>query len=125
MYEEGAVELPQTQPAAGVEETPLRRARSARTWTRASEAVLETIIRACGISAILFVFGIFFFVLREGSGYLIHGLNIRQFLTSTEWYPTSQSNVRYGALALIVGTFSVTTVAMLIAVPFGIGAAVF
>ena len=27
-----------------------------------------------------------------------------QFLFSTEWYPTSASNVRYGTLALIVGT---------------------
>jgi phosphate transport system permease protein len=35
------------------------------------------------------------------------------------------SNVRYGVLALIVGTFSVTVLAMAIAVPFGLGAAVF
>jgi phosphate transport system permease protein len=33
--------------------------------------------------------------------------------------------VRYGALALIAGTASVTVLAMLIAVPFGIGAAIF
>jgi phosphate transport system permease protein len=33
--------------------------------------------------------------------------------------------VRYGALALIAGTASVTALAMLIAVPFGIGAAIF
>jgi phosphate transport system permease protein len=35
------------------------------------------------------------------------------------------SNVRYGVLALIIGSLSVTTLAMLIAVPFGLGAAVF
>ena len=46
-------------------------------------------------------------------------------LTSTEWFPTSHSNVRYGVLALIVGTFSVTTLAMVIAVPFGLGAAIY
>jgi phosphate transport system permease protein len=33
--------------------------------------------------------------------------------------------VRYGALALIAGTFSVTLLAMVIAVPFGLGAAIF
>jgi phosphate transport system permease protein len=83
------------------------------------------VIHVCGISAIIFIFGIFFFVFREGSGFLLHGLDVKEFFFSEEWYPTSQSNVRYGALALIAGTASVTVLAMLIAVPFGIGAAVF
>jgi phosphate transport system permease protein len=79
----------------------------------------------CGISAILFVFGIFFFVFREGSQLLFHGFNFREFFFSQEWYPSSQSHVRYGALALIAGTASVTVLAMALAVPFGIGAAIF
>jgi phosphate transport system permease protein len=89
------------------------------------EMALEWLIRACGFSAILFVFGIFFFVLREGAGLLFGDFKLTKFLFSTEWYPTSQSNVRYGVLALIAGTASVTTTAMLIAVPFGLGAAIF
>jgi phosphate transport system permease protein len=89
------------------------------------ETVLEWVIRLCGISAILFVFGIFFFVLREGVGLLFGGLDLTKFFFTIDWYPTSHSNVRYGVLALIVGTFSVTGLAMLIAVPFGLGAAVF
>ena len=94
-------------------------------WQRFSEPGIEMIIRLCGISSIVFVFGIFFFVFREGAGFLFKGLDVQQFFTSTEWYPTSQSNVRYGVLALIVGTFSVTGLAMVIAVPFGLGAAIF
>jgi phosphate transport system permease protein len=90
-----------------------------------TEHVLEWVIRLCGISAILFVFGIFFFVLREGVGLLFGDCSLWKFLSSTEWYPTSRSNVRYGVLSLIVGTLSVTTTAMLIAVPFGLGAAIF
>lgn len=89
------------------------------------ERGLEFLIRLCGVSAILFVFGIFFFVFREGAGILFGGLDVVEFLTSTEWYPTSHSNVRYGVLALIAGTFSVTVLAMLIAVPFGLGGAIF
>lgn len=89
------------------------------------ESAIETLIRLCGISAILFVFGIFFFVFREGSGFFLHGFDIREFFFSQEWYPTSQSRVRYGVLALIAGTASVTLLGMAIAVPFGIGAAVF
>lgn len=92
---------------------------------RLSEKGIELLIRLCGISAILFVFGIFFFVFKEGSGFFFSGFKPGEFLTSIEWYPTSQSNVRYGVLALIAGTASVTVLAMAIAVPFGIGAAVF
>jgi len=91
-----------------------------------SESLVEWLIRLCGVSAIVFVFGIFYFVFREGAGLLWSGrFSVVQFLTSIEWYPTSQSHVRYGALALIAGSFSVTLLAMAIAVPFGVGAAIY
>lgn len=90
-----------------------------------SEKLIERVIWLCGVSAIIFVFGIFIFVFREGAGFLLHGFKPLEFFTSPEWYPTSQSNVRYGALALIAGTFSVTVLAMAIAIPFGLGTAIF
>ncbi len=90
-----------------------------------SESIIDVYISICGISAIIFVFGIFFFVFKEGAGFLFGGLNLWEFLTSEEWYPTSLNNKRYGTFALILGTFSVTALAMLIAVPFGLGAAIF
>ncbi|MEI6782375.1 MAG: phosphate ABC transporter permease subunit PstC, partial [Verrucomicrobiota bacterium] len=51
--------------------------------------------------------------------------SLSQFLFSEQWYPTSEVHKRYGVLAMIVGTFSVTGLAMLIAVPFGLGAAIY
>ncbi len=96
-----------------------------RRWEILVETAIEALIRLCGVSAILFVFGIFFFVFREGAGFLFSGFNPLEFFTSPEWYPTSQSHVRYGVLALIAGTASVTALAMAIAVPFGVGAAIF
>ncbi len=90
-----------------------------------TEWLIESVIRLCGISAIVFVFGIFFFVFREGGSVLFQDFKFGEFFFSTSWYPSSPSNVRYGVLALIVGTFSVTALAMVIAVPFGIGAAIF
>src|SRR5574341_251489 len=90
-----------------------------------AEPIIEGLIRFCGISAILFVLGIFFFVFREGADFLIHKLNLKEFFTSIEWYQDSPSNKRYGVLALIAGTASVTVLAMAIAVPFGLGAAIF
>ena len=90
-----------------------------------AEPVIELIIRLCGISAIIFVFGIFFFVFREGASFFFTGLDMTEFLTSPEWFPSSVSNKRYGVLALAAGTASVTLLAMCIAVPFGIGAAIY
>lgn len=103
----------------------IRRVQQRRGFERLIESAIEIVIRLCGVSAIVFVFGIFFFVFREGAGFLFHGLNVREFFTSVEWYPTSQSHVRYGVLALMAGTASVTVLAMAIAVPFGIGAAIY
>ena len=88
------------------------------------ERLIEALIHLCGFSAIIFVFGIFFFVFREGAPFLSE-LKLGEFLFSIDWFPTSQTQAKYGVGALIVGTLSVTTLAMIIAVPFGLGAAVF
>ena len=92
---------------------------------RIKETAIESLIRLCGFSAIIFVFGIFYFVFREGAPLLFGKFDIGEFLTSTAWYPDSLANKRYGALALIAGTASVTILAMMMAVPFGLGAAVY
>jgi phosphate transport system permease protein len=88
------------------------------------EKLIETTIRLSGISAIVFVFAIFYFVFREGAP-LLAKLDVWKELGSSEWYPTSRSNVRYGVFALLIGSVTTTGVAMLLAVPFGIGAAIF
>lgn len=103
----------------------VREARRA-TWAVVGERLLTGIIYLCGISAIIFVLSIFIFVFKEAAPVLFGGkFSLSQFLFSTEWYPTSEVNKRYGVLAMIVGTFAVTGVAMVIAVPFGLGAAIY
>jgi phosphate transport system permease protein len=95
-------------------------------WARAGEKAFEALIRVSGVSAILFVLAIFFFVFREAVPVLAQeDFSLREFLFSQEWYPTSASRVRYGTFALTVGTLSVTALAMVIAVPFGLGAAIY
>jgi phosphate transport system permease protein len=95
-------------------------------WAVWGEKFLELLIRISGVSAIIFVLAIFFFVFREAVPVLFTGhFNILQFLFSTQWYPTSEVNVRYGTFALTIGSLSVTALAMLIAVPFGLGAAIY
>jgi phosphate transport system permease protein len=96
------------------------------TWAVWGEKAFEGLIRVSGISAIIFVAAIFFFVFREALPILFSDkFSLTEFLFSTEWYPTSSVNVRYGTLALTLGTLAVTALAMVIAVPFGLGAAVF
>ena len=77
-----------------------------------------------GISAIVFIIGIFVFVTKEGLGFVFGPLNLGEFFTSIAWRPTS-NNPTYGALALMVGTASVTGFAMLFSVPLSLGAALF
>lgn len=95
-------------------------------WVVLAERAFEELIRLCGISAILFVLGIFYFVFAKAAPVLFsEQFSLTGFLFSTQWYPTSEVNVRYGVLALIAGTASVTVLAMAIAVPFGLGAAIY
>jgi phosphate transport system permease protein len=105
--------------------TPVRRPERPR-WAVLGERVLEATIRLSGVSAILFVAAIFFFVLREALPVTVsEQFSLSEFLFSLEWYPTSARDVRYGTLGLTVGTLSVTALAMALAVPFGLGAAVY
>ena len=106
--------------------TPKRSLRRTLHWLAdASEPIVELAIRACGWSAILFVFAIFLFVFLEAAPMLFGKLNYVEFFTSANWRPDSEVRPQYGILALIAGTMSVTVLSMLLAVPLGLGAAVY
>jgi phosphate transport system permease protein len=90
-----------------------------------AEPLVEWTIRICGWSAIFFVFAIFFFVFREAAPALFGQLDLTEFFTSVYWRPDSRIRPQFGILALIAGTASVTVLAMVIAVPAGLAAAVF
>ncbi|MFN7919699.1 MAG: phosphate ABC transporter permease subunit PstC [Bryobacteraceae bacterium] len=99
---------------------------SRRLWNRAEETAAEALIRICGVSAVALVFGIFFFVFREGAGLVASGqFDLASFVAGREWQPVSARTPAYGTLPLTAGTVSVTLMAMLIAVPFGLGSAIF
>ncbi len=87
------------------------------TW---QEFVIPRLIKTSGYSAILFVILIFFFLLREGIPAL--GEVPLADLFSQRWYPIENY---FGILPLITGSLIVTIGAMIVALPFGIGTAVF
>lgn len=84
------------------------------------EFIITRLIQSSGYSAILFVALIFFFLLREGLPAL--GEVKISTLFSARWYPIEEY---FGVLPLISGSLIVTLGATLVAVPFGIGTAVF
>jgi phosphate transport system permease protein len=85
-----------------------------------SETLITAVVKTCGYSAIVFVILIFFFLLREGVPALAE-VKLSE-LFSTRWYPIEN---HFGILPLITGSIIVTVGAMLVAIPFGIGTAVF
>jgi phosphate transport system permease protein len=84
------------------------------------EFYINTIIKASGYSAIFFVGIIFYYLLSQGLPSLTE-VDLGTIF-GTRWYPIEGY---YGILPLISGSVVVTVGATLIAVPFGIGTAVF
>ena len=84
------------------------------------ERIINVLIILAGYSSILFVGLILVFLLREGLPAL-NDVPLKD-LFSSRWYPIENY---FGILPLISGSMLVTVGAILIAVPFGIGTAVF
>ncbi len=85
------------------------------------EYVITRLIKASGYSAIVFVALIFFFLLREGLPALAEVPLSALF--GARWYPIEGNN--FGIVPLLAGSLVVTLGAALIAIPFGIGMAVY
>jgi len=84
------------------------------------EYVITRAIKTSGYSAILFVGLIFLFLLKEGLPALAK-VPISNLL-STRWYPIEDF---FGILPLLTGSLIVTLGAGLIAIPLGLGSAIF
>lgn len=85
-----------------------------------SERLIEGIIYVAGISAILLIGLIFFFLLREGVPAFVHVAPGE--LLASRWYPIED---KFGLLPLIVGSLLVTLGSVIIAVPLGVLTAVY
>jgi phosphate transport system permease protein len=84
------------------------------------EFIITRAIKASGYSAIVFVTLIFYFLLREGLPALVEVKLSNLF--SARWYPIENY---FGILPLLTGSLIITVGAGLVAVPFGIGTAIF
>jgi phosphate transport system permease protein len=84
------------------------------------EFIIESLIRTAGISAIVFVALIVFFLIREGAPAFTRVPLSNLF--GSRWYPIF--NI-YGTLPLILGSLVVTVGAVVISLPLGLATAVF
>ncbi len=89
------------------------------------DKVVQVLVFIGGISAIVFIIGIFIFVTKEGLGFIFGPFDFAEFFGSPRWKPTSEYRQTFGILALVAGTASVTGLAMLVAIPFSLGAAIY
>ncbi|WP_332646797.1 phosphate ABC transporter permease subunit PstC [Lysinibacillus sp. 54212] len=87
------------------------------------KAIPMALFIAAAIS-VLTTFGIVFTLIFETFEFF-QRVSITDYLFGTEWLPFSGKEPLYGVLPLILGTLKVTLLAVLVAVPFGLGAAIF
>lgn len=90
-----------------------------------SDRTVTALIYLCGVSAIIFVFSIFYFIFREGHPFIWDVFDFKGFFLSENWRPTSLKEEQYGILALMAGSVGVAFIAMILAAPFGLGCAIF
>lgn len=93
---------------------------------RLGERAIEAFITFSGWSSILCMLAIFVFVLREALP-VLPKIDFVELFTSTRWIPAPAKGnpAHYGALGLITGTLATTLLGMALAVPAGLGAAVY
>ena len=88
---------------------------------RQGEIVIQGILFFCGFVSIFTTLGIVF-VLGEESINFFKEINLFDFLTGTKWIP----NVgKFGILPLITATLMSSTIAICVALPLGLGSAIY
>ena len=88
------------------------------------DKAVQALVFICGISAIIFIIGIFIFITKEGYGFVAR-MDWGEFFLTPYWFPSDEDAPEFGILALMAGTASVTGLAMVVAIPFSLGGAIF
>jgi phosphate transport system permease protein len=104
-------------PLQAAEPLDLRRRR------RPAEALIQGLLFVCGTVSILTTIGIVFVLGREA--WLFFGdeaVSFVEFVTSTTWVPSAG---QFGILPLVSATLLTSLIAMCVAVPLGLGAAIY
>src|SRR5687767_573515 len=90
---------------------------------RLSERLIAWFLGACAVVSIVTTAGIIWVLLRESWGFF-REVSLIEFLGDTQWTPLFDDK-HFGVWPLLSGTLLTTIIAVLVAVPFGLLAAVY
>lgn len=91
--------------------------------TMLKERIIEYFLISAAIVSVLTTFGILFSILFEA----IEFFNLKSFtyfITGTHWSPGT-ANSEFGAVAIFAGTFMITAIAIVVALPIGVFSAIY
>ncbi len=91
---------------------------------RTRENIYKWIFTVLAFSSLIFLLGIIVVLFVESIP-VFRSTGLFKFLFSRNWYPTNEANPEFGILSMLVGSFVVTIGAMLVAIPLGIGSALY
>jgi phosphate transport system permease protein len=94
--------------------------RSGRRW---GENVIKGLLALCALVSVVTTVGIVIALLQPSIDFF-RDVDVIDFLTGTNWSPLFEP-ASFGVVPLVVGTLSVTLWACLVAMPFGLGAAIY
>jgi phosphate transport system permease protein len=94
-----------------------------RTSPRWGERIVEGFLFLAAVLTVLTTIGILI-SLEEGTREFLSEIPLREFLTGTEWTPLF-ANGAYGVLPILSATLVITGIAILLAMPLGLGAALY
>jgi phosphate transport system permease protein len=101
----------------------VRTATLARSRIRPGEVVIRILLALCALVSVATTIGIVIALLQPAIDFF-REVSIVDFLTEREWSPLFEP-AQFGVRPLLSGTLVVTVVAILVAVPFGLGSAIF
>ncbi|MEO0072099.1 MAG: phosphate ABC transporter permease subunit PstC [candidate division WOR-3 bacterium] len=87
------------------------------------ESLFRTIASFCAFSSIIFLLAIIVSIFKEGLP-IFKSYGVLRFLFTTSWHPTHEEPT-FGILALIIGSLAVTAGSLIVAVPLGVGSAIY
>lgn len=87
------------------------------------EFAIESIIMGFSLFTIV-VTGIIIWTLLSESAVFFRHVSFKEFLTGTVWTPLFEPQ-RFGIIPLVVGTMSIAFYSMIVAIPLGLGAAIY
>ncbi len=90
---------------------------------RPGETVVTGLLAVCGLLSIGTTAALIFTLVSEGSRFF-SDVSVIDFVTGTTWAPKGSPQL-FGVLPLVAGTLLVTAIAVLVAVPLGVGAATY